>query len=106
MRFGIPVFVTPLAEVSAGVKFVGLNAVDGHTFMELSNTGNVHVKVHEIRYLAPLATDKAVSQTLFYLHPGKTGFLPVDLPDENAGGTVELVTDTAGVLEYVLSGPE
>ena len=105
LRFGVPVFVAPLAEVSTGVEFVGLDTVDGHTFMELKNTGNVRIKVNEIRYLAPFANEKEVTPAVFYLHAGMTGFLPVELPGESASGTVELVTDTAGVLEYVLSGP-
>jgi fimbrial chaperone protein len=106
LRFGVPVFVAPLSPVSAGVEFLGIDMVDGHTFMQLKNTGNVHVKVNEIRYLAPLATEKEVTTAVFYLHAGNTGFLPVELPGESASGTVELVTDTAGVLEYVLSRPE
>lgn len=104
LRFGIPVFVAPLAPVATGVTFAGLDTVDDHSFMQLTNTGNVHVKVSEIRYLAPFAADKEVTPTVFYLHPGKTGYLPLELPGENAGGTVELVTDTAGVLEYDLAG--
>lgn len=106
LRFGVPVFVAPLSPVSSGVEFLGLDTVDGHTFMELKNTGNVRVKVNEIRYLAPFATSKEVTAAVFYLHAGKTGFLPVELPGESANGTVELVTDTAGVLEYELAGPE
>jgi len=104
LRFGIPVFVAPLVPVSTGIEFVGLDTVDDHTFMQLRNTGNVHIKVNEIRYLAPFTADRIVEPTVFYLHPGKTGYLPVELPKENAGGTVELVTDTAGVLAYDLAG--
>lgn len=106
LRFGVPVFVAPLAPVETNIEFVKLSTVDGHTFMELRNSGNVHVKVNEIRYLAPFATNKEVTPTVFYLHPGKTGYLPVELPDEHASGTIELVTDTAGVLEYALAGPQ
>ncbi len=105
LRFGIPVFVAPLAPVAPEVTFVQLQTIDNHTFMELRNTGNVRVKVSEIRYQSPLRPDKDVSQAVFYLHPGKTGFLPLELPDQAVGGTVELVTDTAGVLEYALAGP-
>jgi len=103
LRFGIPVFVAPLAPIVSGIDFIGLDTIENHKFMQLKNTGNVHVKVNEIRYLAPFATDKDVTPAVFYLHPGKTGFLPLDLPGENASGTVELVTDTAGVLEYDLA---
>jgi fimbrial chaperone protein len=106
LRFGVPAFVAPLAVPSPAIDLVKLHSIDGHTFMELRNIGNVHVKVNEVRYLAPLATEKAVTDTSFYLHAGVSGYLPIELPDENAIGTVELVTDTAGVLEYELAGPE
>ena len=102
LRFGIPVFVAPLAAPSAGVEFVALQTIESNTFMELRNTGNVHVKVNEVSYQAPASSDKEVSPTVFYLHPGTTGFLPLEISGENAGGTVELSTDTAGILEYAL----
>ena len=106
LRFGVPVFVAPLAPAAPDVTLVQLQTIDDHTFMELRNTGNVRVKVSEIRYQSPLRPDKDVSQAVFYLHPGKTGFLPLELPDQAVGGTVELVTDTAGVLEYALARPQ
>jgi hypothetical protein len=74
--------------------------------MELRNTGNVRVKVNEVHYQAPMSRDKEVSQAVFYLHPGKTGLLPLEIPDQYAGGTVELVTDTAGIIEYALAEPQ
>ena len=106
LRFGIPVFVAPLAPASPDVEFVTLRTIENSTFMELKNTGNVRVKVNEVHYQAPASRDKKVSQAVFYLHPGKTGFLPLDIPDQNAGGTVELVTDTAGIIEYALARPQ
>lgn len=106
LRFGIPVFVAPLAPAAPGVQFVNLRKIDEHTFMELKNIGNVRVKVNEVHYQAPTSPDKEVSQAVFYLHPGKTGFLPLELPDQDAGGTVELITDTAGTLEYAVPRPQ
>jgi fimbrial chaperone protein len=106
LRFGVPAFVAPLAAAAPGVEFVGLQTIDNNTFMELRNTGNVRVKINEVRYQSPISLDKEVSQAVFYLHPGKTGFLPLDIGDQAPGGTVELATDTAGVLEYVLAGPQ
>jgi len=106
LRFGIPVFVAPLVPVVPGIEFVALRTIDKHTFMELKNTGNVRVKVNEVRYQAPTSLKKEVSQAVFYLHPGKTGFLPLENSGQNVGGTVELVTDTAGIIEYALSGPQ
>jgi len=106
LRFGIPIFVAPLAPASPEVEFVKLQTFDDNTFMELRNTGNVRVKVNEVRYQAPTSPDKDVSQAVFYLHPGKTGFLPLEIPGLSVGGTVELSTDTAGILEYALAGPQ
>ncbi len=106
LRFGVPVFVAPLAPASPGVEFMALRTIDKHRFMELKNTGNVRVKVNEVRYQAPTSLDKDESQAVFYLHPGKTGFLPLEISGQNAGGTVELVTDTAGIIEYALAGPQ
>ncbi len=106
LRFGIPVFVAPLAPASPDVEFVTLRTIENNTFMELRNTGNVRVKVNEVHYQAPLSRDKEVSQAVFYLHAGKTGFLPLQIPDQYAGGTVELVTDTAGIIEYALAEPQ
>jgi hypothetical protein len=71
----------------------------------LRNTGNVRVKINEVHFQAPTSLDKEVSQAVFYLHPGKTGFLPLEISDQDAGGTVELITDTAGILEYAVPGP-
>ena len=106
LRFGVPAFVAPLAPPAANLDFVGAKMIDGHLFLELRNTGNIRVKINEVRYQSPTRVDKDVSQTVFYLHAGQTGFLPLNLGDEPTGGKIELVTDTAGVLEYVLAGPQ
>lgn len=106
LRFGVPVFVAPLAPASPALDFVALREIEDHTFMELRNSGNVRVKINEVRYQAPSSADQDVSPTVFYLHPGKTGFLPLEMSDQDAGGTVELITDTAGNLEYALAGPQ
>jgi fimbrial chaperone protein len=105
LRFGIPAFIAPLSAAAPVVELIKLHTIDGHTFIELRNTGNVHVKVNEVHYLAPSASSKAVSEASFYLHAGTSGFLPLEVSDESAAGRVELVTDTAGVLEYELAGP-
>ena len=106
LRFGVPVFVAPLAPAAPNVQLVNFKTVDTHTFMKLKNTGNVRVKVNEVRFQDHTSADKEVSQAVFYLHSGKTGFLPLELPAENTGGTVELITDTAGTLEYAVPGPK
>jgi len=106
LRFGIPVFVAPLVPASPAVEFVTLKTVEDNTFMELRNTGNVRVKVNEVRFQSHLDVDKEVSHAVFYLHPGKTGFLPLEFSDQDVGGTVELITDTAGILEYAVPRPQ
>lgn len=104
LRFGIPVFVAPSADGVPALDFTGIETHDGQAFMQLRNIGNVRVKVTEVRYQSPLAEDAGVKPAVFYLHPGKSGALPLDFPNVNRGGTVQLVTDTAGVLDYALSG--
>ena len=103
LRFGIPVFVAPTAPAQSAVELVKSATAGNQTAVQLRNNGNVRVKVIEIRYLASPDSAPEVTPTVFYLHPGTSGFLPVDIPGENATGTLELVTDTAGVLKYVLA---
>ncbi|MDJ0813868.1 MAG: fimbria/pilus periplasmic chaperone [Woeseiaceae bacterium] len=103
LRFGIPVFVAPLAPAHSAVQLVQLATLGNQTAVQLRNSGNVRVKVMEIRYLPSPESAPEVTPAVFYLHPGMTGYLPVDIPGANATGTLELVTDTAGVLKYVLA---
>ena len=103
LRFGIPVFVAPLADRVPLLDFLGLETVDGHTFMKLRNLGNVRVKVTEVRYESPLQENSDAQPAVFYLHPGASGSLALEFPELNTGGSVELVTDTAGVLDYALA---
>jgi fimbrial chaperone protein len=105
LRFGIPAFVAPLAPAAPGIEFAGLQTIDNQPFMKLHNAGNIRVKINEVRYRPPGSQNKEVSPAVFYLHAGKTGFLPLEVADHLAAGTVELDTDTAGTLEYALAGP-
>lgn len=104
LRFGVPAFVAPLAEPAPGIEFTGVQRIDGNVFLGLGNNGNVRVKITEIRFRPPMAENSDSKSAVFYLHPGKSGMLPLTFDDLDMGGTVELETDTAGVLSYVLAG--
>ena len=106
MRLGVPIFVKPENPALASIDFVQQKTIEGQLYMQLKNTGNVHVKINEVHYQAPTAVDKEVTPTVFYLLPVMTGYLPVTQPNRNTGGTVTLVTDTVGNLEYELAGPQ
>lgn len=102
LRVGVPVFVAPSAGPSAQLDLVGSER-DGETLlMQFRNAGNVHVKISEIQYEAPGLADARIEPAMLYVLPGQSGSLPVALPYGNAVGTVTLVTDTAGNLEYDL----
>lgn len=103
LRIGIPVFVAPREKLTfATLKFVESMQVEDQLFMRLRNDGNLHVKVTEIQFTAPGLANKVVTPAVFYVLPGQMGYLPVALPDGKAIGTVTIVTDTAGTLEYEL----
>lgn len=102
LRLGVPVFVAPSGEVSARIEWTGTERSGDTLFLGLKNSGNVHVKVTEIRHLAPEMQEASVQPALLYLLPGQLGRVQVELPQGNAVGTVILETDTAGTLEYAL----
>lgn len=106
LRIGVPLFVAPAGEASAGIELVGSERNNDTLFMKFRNTGNVHVKVNEIQYEAPGLAEKTTAAMVFYLLPGQTGSLPITLPQGNAVGTVTLITDTAGNLEYDLQASQ
>jgi len=102
LRLGVPLFVAPVKGVSPGLKVTGSERNGDVLFMHFLNTGNVHVKVNEVQYEAPGLAEKTSTAAVFYILPGQTGTLPISLPHGNAVGTVTLITDTAGSLEYDL----
>ena len=103
IQVGIPVFVSP----SQGVPFATLDylssmRVDDTLFVRFRNSGNTHVKVVETQHAPPGAAEKTVNPALVYILAGQTGYLPVSLPDGNSGGTLSIVTENLGTLEYEL----
>ncbi len=102
LRIGIPVFVAPLDLPTATLDYIESMQIEEQLFMRFRNNGNTHVKVTEIQYAAPGLTDKDVTPVALYVLAGQTGYLQVALPDGKPVGTVSVVTDTLGTLEYEL----
>lgn len=102
VQIGVPVFVAPTALPTATLDYVDSMQVEEQLFMQFRNSGNTHVKVTEVQFLAPGQTDKQVAPTGLYVLAGQTGYLPVALPDGKPVGTITVVTDTLGSLEYEL----
>ena len=102
VQIGIPVFVAPAALPTATLDYVDSLQVKEQLFMQFRNNGNTHVKVTEVQYVGPGQTDKLTAPAVFYVLAGQTGYLPVALPDGKAVGTVTMVTDSLGSLEYEL----
>ena len=103
LKVGIPVFVSP----SEGLPFATLDYVSSmrvgdNLLVRLHNSGNTHVKIVEIQHSLPDSEEKSVTPTLVYLLAGQTGNLPVTIPDGTARGTLSIVTENQGTLEYEL----
>ena len=103
LRLGIPVFVAPKALPYATLDHTGSKQVDQQLFMRLENSGNTHVRISEIRYLAPGTEKPEVESVAIYILAGQAGYVPVSLPGDRPVGTVAVVTDTLGTVEYDLS---
>jgi len=102
LRLGIPVFVAPDGHVESRVEWTGAERDGDMLHIGLKNSGNVHVKITEVRHQAPEMQKESAQPALVYLLPGQSGRVSVELPQGNAVGTVLLETDTAGTLEYAL----
>lgn len=103
LRIGVPVFVAAKEVANPELEHVGLAERDGHFYMQVRNSGNTHVRISEIRYLAPGADKPQVEATSVYFLAGMSGRIPVPVPGGGRGGRVTLVTDTLGNVEYDLS---
>ena len=104
LKIGIPVFIAPTAIPFATFDLVDRKTVNDKLFLEFRNGGNTHVKVSEIQYQPLGIEDAVVTPAATYVLAGESGFVPVPAADSNAAGTVRLVTDSLGTLEYELSG--
>ena len=102
LQIGVPVFIAPNAIPFADLRYVESQKVGEQLFVKFRNSGNTHVKVTEIRYTAPGSEVPVVSATVAYFLAGKTGLLPIELPDGEQAGKVTVVTDSLGAVEYDL----
>ena len=103
LRLGLPVFVAPQAPQRVSLDHIDSEQADGKFHMQFRNSGNTHVRISEIRYRAPGMQEPQVEAAAIYILAGQTGYVPVSLSDGPGEGTVTLVTDTAGNVEYDLS---
>ena len=103
IKVGIPVFVSPSERLPfATLDYVSSMRVGDNLLVRLRNSGNTHVKVVEIQHSLPDSEEKSVTPTLVYLLAGQMGYLPVTIPDGTARGTLSIVTENLGTLEYEL----
>ena len=102
LQVGLPVFVAPLAMPTASLAYVEAKVIGDQNFIRFRNSGNTHVKTMEVRYSGPGNDEDVVTPAVGYIHAGKSGFLPVSLPNGDQAGTVTVVTERLGALEYEL----
>lgn len=105
LQLGIPVFVSPSALPNAALDYFDSRQIENQLFMQMRNSGNTHVKISEIHYLAPGKEEPQAAPAAIYILAGQTGFVPITLPSGKREGTVSLLTDTLGTVEYDLSAP-
>jgi len=103
LQIGVPVFVEPSTGIlNATLDYVESMLVGEQLFMRFRNNGNSHVKVTETHFSGLGSDDKIVTPSVFYVLPGQSGYLPIALPEGETTGTVTVVTDNLGSLEYEL----
>lgn len=102
LQIGIPVFVAPKALPVSTFSPVDSMKIDNKLFLRFRNSGNTHVKVSEVEYKAPGLEEATTTPAAMYVLAGQTGYLPVPSPEGRAVGTVKVVTDSLGILEYEL----
>jgi len=102
IQIGVPVFIAPIALPSANLTYVETIHVGDLAFARFGNDGNTHVKVTEVRY-STLESDEKLSKTaVVYILAGQSGLLPLPpaLTEVNQVGTVTIVTENLGAMEY------
>ena len=102
LQIGIPVFVAPAAAATSSLEYIDYIQIEEQLFVQFRNSGNTHIKVTEVHYSAPGSADKVITPAVAYILAGQTGYLPVKLPGGDQIGTVFIVTDNLGTLEYEL----
>ncbi len=102
IQVGVPVFVAPRAMPTTNLTYVETVQVGDQNFVRFRNSGNTHVKVTEVLFTAPGSDDSVVNSAVVYILAGQTGLLPVSLPEDDQVGTVTLMTERLGAMEYEL----
>ena len=103
LQIGIPVFVAPSQGIpTATLDYVDSKKIGDNLFMRFRNYGNSHVKVTEVGYTPRGNTGAETTPAVLYLLAGQSGYLPVAIPEGELNGTVTIVTDGLGSLEYEL----
>lgn len=103
LRLGVPVFVAPRALPVATLDHIDSRQMENQLFMQMRNNGNTHVRISEVRFHSPGASEPQGEAAAIYILAGQTAYIPVALPDSRREGKVTLVTDTLGTVEYELS---
>jgi fimbrial chaperone protein len=102
LRLGVPVFIAPRALPNATLEHIDSRQMENQLFMQMRNSGNTHVRISEVKFHAPGASEPKVEAAAIYVLAGQVAFVPVVLPDNRREGKVTLVTDTLGTVEYEL----
>jgi fimbrial chaperone protein len=102
LRLGVPVFVTPNSLPHATLDYFNSKQMGDQLFMQFRNDGNTHVRISEIRYLAPDMDEPKIESAAIYILAGQAAYVPVQLSGGERTGKVTLVTDTLGTVEYEL----
>jgi fimbrial chaperone protein len=102
LRLGVPVFIAPRALPNATLDHVDSKQMGNQLFMQMRNSGNTHVRISEVKFHAPGASESKVEAAAIYVLAGQAAYIPVELPDSRREGRVTLVTDTLGTVEYEL----
>jgi len=103
LQIGIPVFVAPSQGIpTATLDYIDSKKVGDNLFARFRNYGNSHVKITEVGYTPRGTTGVESTPAVLYLLAGQSGYLPVAIPEGEPNGTIRVVTDGLGSLEYEL----
>jgi fimbrial chaperone protein len=108
LRLAIPVFIAPTERNEPRLELLRAGHSEEGFEVVLSNTGNTHVQVLEIRGnpVTDYPAEGPPSVTGGYLLPGTVRRFLLPIPQHIAVTSVKAETDVAGTLEYGLSLPD
>lgn len=102
LRFGVPVFVAPDGLSTATLDYVDSMKIDDQLMLRFRNNGNTHIKILETRLLLDGQVTEIVEAAVVYILPGQSGYVPIQADDDVLTGSLTIVTDTLGSVEYEL----